>query len=217
MSFLSKKSAWKQGRLVMKANDVQSSSQKKNNKIAIWIIVALSVLLLVSFIWGVSGAYFQDSDISSGMITTGGPVNIDITQGGASATTLTFSSSAMPGDVFDQAIQVTAPEGTSKAVLRAKLTVSNDDGLSAPVTATTAENWAKNTDDYYYYSGTIEAGNSIDFVTQVEVPTSLTNDDANKSNTISVVVEAIQHANGAARAVWTTAPSDWVAAYGSGT
>lgn len=201
----------------MKENEIQTSTQKRNNKIAIWIIVALSILLLVSFILGISGAYFQSSDTATGDLTTGGPVNIDITQGGASASTLTFSDAAMPGDVFDQAIQITAPAGTSKAVLRAKLTISNDDGLSAPVTATTAASWTKHTDDYYYYAGTIEAGNTIDFVTQVEVPTSLTNDDANKTNTISVIVEAIQHANGAASAVWTGAPTDWLNAYGSGT
>lgn len=201
----------------MKENEIQTSSQKRNNKIAIWIIVALSVLLLVSFILGISGAYFQGSDTATGDLTTGGPVNIEITQGGASASTLTFSTAALPGDVFDQAIQISAPAGTSKAVLRAKLTISNDDGLSAPVTVTTAENWTKNTDDYYYYAGTIEAGNTVDFVSQVVVPTSLTNEDANKTNTISVVVEAIQYANGAAKAVWTSAPTDWIDSYGSGT
>lgn len=202
----------------MEKKEIQTPTQKRNNKIAIWIIVALSVLLLVSFILGISGAYFQGSDTATGDITTGGPVNIDITQGGASATTLTFSDAAMPGDVFDQAIQVTAPAGTSKAVLRAKLTISNDAGLSAPVTATTATTWSLNdADDYYYYAGTISAGDTVDFVTQVVVPTSLTNDDANKTNTISVVVEAIQHANGAAKVVWTTAPTDWVTNYGSGT
>lgn len=201
----------------MKENEIQTSTQKRNNKIAIWIIVALSILLLVSFILGISGAYFQGSDTATGDLTTGGPVNIDITQGGASASTLTFSNAAMPGDVFEQSIQVTAPAGTSKAVLRAKLTISNDDGLSAPVTATTAASWTKHTDDYYYYAGTIEAGNTVDFVTQIEVPTSLTNDDANKTNTISVIVEAIQYANGAARAVWTGAPTDWLNSYGNGT
>lgn len=202
----------------MEKKEIQASTQKRNNRIAIWIIVALSVLLLVSFILGISGAYFQGSDSATGDVTTGGPVNIDITQGGASVSTLTFSNSAMPGDIFDQAVQVTAPAGTSKAVLRAKLTISNEAGLSAPVTATTASSWTLNSgDDYYYYAGTISAGDTIDFITQVEVPTSLTNDDANKTNSISVVVEAIQHANGAAKVVWTTAPDEWVATYGSGT
>lgn len=202
----------------MEKKEIQASTQKRNNRIAIWIIVALSVLLLVSFILGISGAYFQGSDSATGDVTTGGPVNIDITQGGASVSTLTFSNSAMPGDIFDQAVQVTAPAGTSKAVLRAKLTISNEAGLSAPVTATTASSWTLNSgDDYYYYAGTISAGDTIDFITQVEVPTSLTNDDANKTNSISVVVEAIQYANGAAKVVWTTAPDEWVATYGSGT
>ena len=55
-----------------------------------------------------------------------------------------------------------------------------------------------------------------DFVTSITVPTSLTNADANKTYTISIVVEAIQHANGAANEVWTTAPEDWLASYGQG-
>ncbi len=194
-----------------------ATKTKRTNRLAIWIIVALSVLLLISFILGVSGAYFQGSDDATGTITTGGPVNIDITQGGASAASLTFSDQAMPGDVIDQPISVTAPDGTSPAVLRAKLTITNDDGLADPITATTADGWtAKHTDDYYYYNGTITAGGSVDFVTQITVPTTLENEDANKSNTITVVVEAIQQANGAASAVWTTAPSDWTATYGSG-
>lgn len=198
-------------------NQVQTIKRKrKNSRLTIWIIVALSILLLLSVILGVSGAYFQSNDTTSGNITTGNPVVIDITQGGASAVSLTFSEAAMPGDVFDQPISVTAPTNTSDAVLRAKLTISNDGGLSAPVTATTADTWVVGTDDYYYYNGVISAGNTVDFISQVTVPTSLTNEDANKTNTITVVVEAIQHANAAASQVWTTAPDDWKSAYGNG-
>ena len=55
----------------MKEKEIQTPTQKRNNKIAIWIIVALSVLLLVSFILGISGAYFQGTDTATGDITTG--------------------------------------------------------------------------------------------------------------------------------------------------
>ena len=198
-------------------NQVKAIQKKRrNNRVAIWIIVALTILLLLAVILGVSGAYFQGNDSSIGNVTTGNPVNIDITQGGASATALTFSETAMPGDVFDQAISVTAPAQTSDAVLRAKLTISNDGGLSAPVMATTSTEWVLADDGYYYYNGIISATNTVEFVSQIKVPTSLTNDDANKSNTISVIVEAIQHANGAASEVWTTAPESWISAYGQG-
>lgn len=199
-------------------NEIETITKRRNSKskISMWIIVALSALLLLSIILGVSGAYFQGNDTTTGTVTTGGPVNIDITQGGASAATLTFSDTAMPGDVFDQAISVSAPTGTSKAVLRGKITLVNTDGLSAPVEVTTSADWVEGTDNYYYFEGTIDAGETVDFITAITVPTSLTNEDANKTNTLTVLVEAIQYANGAASIVWDTAPSDWATNYGSG-
>ena len=43
--------------------------------------------------------------------------------------------------------------------------------------------------------------------------TTLTNEDANKTFNIDVVVETIQKANNAANAVWTTAPTQWLETY----
>jgi len=57
------------------------------------------------------------------------------------------------------------------------------------------------------------ANDAIDFVTAVKIPTALTNEDAHKTFNIDISVEAIQEANNAARAVWTTAPSDWLDTY----
>ena len=68
-------------------------------------------------------------------------------------------------------------------------------------------------DDYYYYNGVAKAGDAIDFVTAVTIPTGLTNADANKTFNIDISVEAIQEANNAARAVWTTAPAEWLDTY----
>ena len=42
---------------------------------------------------------------------------------------------------------------------------------------------------------------------------SLTNEDANKTFNVNVVVETIQKANNAANSVWTTAPADWIDTY----
>lgn len=178
-------------------------------------IIVLSILLVASVAIGATLAYFTATEDVTGTITLGDPVNINITQGGAAVTSLTFSGDAMPGTVFDQAIAISVPADTSDALLRAKLTITYDDGATTLIEATTATGWTDNTstDTYYYYDGVASAGDSIDFVTTVTVPTTLTNEDANKVFTINVVVEAIQEANYAAASVWTTAPSTWVATY----
>ena len=176
-------------------------------------IVTLSILLIASIGIGIALAFFTANANVTGNITLGDPVTISITQGGASVQSLTFSGKAMPGTVYDQAIGVTAPDNTSEALLRAKLTIGNADGSSTVVTATTTDSWQKGTDDYYYYKGSITAGKSVDFVTSITVPTTLTNADANKTYSIDVVVEAIQKANNAANATWTTAPEDWLTTY----
>ena len=179
-------------------------------------IITLSILLVATLAIGVTGAFFGTTANSTGDITLGNPVNINITQGGASAASLSFAGSAMPGDVYTQKIGVTSPANTSQCVVRAKLTITNNDGASTNVTADVANTWTEGTDEYYYYNGTLSSGDSAEFVNSVTIPTSLTNLDATKTYTVTVIVEAIQFANGAASQTWTTAPSAWTTAYGSG-
>ena len=99
-------------------------------------------------------------------------------------------------------------------MLRAKIVLTDDEGASSDVTATATNSWVENdADGYYYYNGVASAGNQIDFITSITVPTTLTNDAANSIYTVNVVVEAIQEANYAAASVWTDAPADWIATY----
>ena len=176
-------------------------------------IITLSILLIASIAIGVTLAYFTATATVAVNITLGDPVTISITQGGASAASLTFPGDALPGTVYDQAIGISAPADMTEALVRAKLTITNADGASTTVDAETTNSWTEGTDDYYYYNGSLTANNSIDFITAVTVPTSLTNADANKTFNIDVVVETIQKANNAANSVWTTAPTEWLEAY----
>ena len=176
-------------------------------------IVTLSVLLIAAIAIGVALAFFTGTANVTGDITLGDPVTISITQGGASVSALTFSGKALPGTVYDQAIGISAPANTTEALVRAKLTITNAEGASTAVDAATTDSWQKGEDDYYYYKGTLTASGKADFVTSITVPTSLTNADANKTYNIAIVVEAIQKANNAANATWTTAPTDWLATY----
>lgn len=176
-------------------------------------IIVLSILLLSSIVIGVTLAYFTGDDNVAGNITLGDPVTISITQGGSSVSSLIFDDKALPGSVYDQAIGVQAPAATTDALIRAKLTISEGDGTTTNVEATTASTWVKGTDDYYYYNGVLSSNDNVDFITSVTIPTTLTNEHANKTYTIDVIVEAIQQANNAANAVWTTAPSDWINTY----
>ncbi len=176
-------------------------------------IVILSILLIATIGIGITLAYFTATANVSGNITLGDPVTISITQGGASVSSLTFSGDALPGTVYSQAIGVQAPADMTEALMRAKLTITNTDGASTTVDASTTSDWQLGDDDYHYYKGTVNANDAIDFITTITVPTSLTNADANKTYTIDVVVETIQQANNAANSVWTTAPSDWLDTY----
>ncbi len=176
-------------------------------------IIVLSILLVASMAIGVTLAYFSSTATVAGNVTLGDPVNINITQGGASVTSLTFSNDALPGHVYDQVIGISVPADTSDALLRAKLTISNTEGATVNIEAATVNSWVKGGDEYYYYNGVASAGDAIDFVTAVTIPTTLTNADANKTFNIDVAVEAIQEANNAARAVWTTAPTEWLDTY----
>ena len=176
-------------------------------------IITLSILLAVAITVGITLAYFTANANVAGTITLGNPVTIGITQGGASVSSLTFSDDALPGTVYTQPIGIQAPAEMTEALMRAKLTITNVDGASINVEATTTDAWEDADDGYYYYNGTVTANASIDFVTAVTVPTSLTNDDAKKTYTIDVVVETIQQANNAANAVWTTAPEEWLNTY----
>ncbi len=196
----------------------QKKSTRKAMSGSTMAIIALSVLLAVSVGLGVTLAFFTSNANATGNVTLGDPVTIGLTQGGASVSTLTFDGNALPGTTFDQPIAVTAPANTSDAVIRAKVLLTDNDATTTDITATTSNDWTFNaTDGYYYYNGVIKANNSVEFVSKLTVPTSLTNTSANKTLTVTVQVEAIQHANGAASTVWTDAPSQWVTDYGSGT
>ena len=176
-------------------------------------IITLAVLLVASIAIGITLAYFTASATVTGNISLGDPVTISITQGGASASSLTFAGDALPGTVYDQAIGVQSPAAMTEALMRAKLTITNSDGATTNVEATTTGEWVSGEDSYYYYNGSITANQNINFITALTIPTSLTNADANKTFTIEVVVETIQKANNAANSVWTTAPAEWLETY----
>lgn len=176
-------------------------------------IIALTILLLASIGIGITLAYFTSTANVTGNITLGDPVTISITQGGASVSSLTFDGDALPGTVYSQAIGVQAPSEMTEALMRAKLTITNTDGATTNVEANTTGDWRLGDDQYHYYNGTVNADDQIDFITTITIPTSLTNEDANKTYTIDVIVETIQQANNAANTVWNTAPSDWLDTY----
>lgn len=194
-----------------------TKTKTKKHKGTTLAIVSLSVLLMLSLVFGITAAFFSANAAATGNVTLGNPVNVNITQGGTTVSTITFDKTAMPGTVYSQPISVSLPTDTSDAVIRGKLTITNSDTAAENVTASTDSNWVKGDDNYYYFNGVMSAGDSQDFVTSITVPKTLTNADANKTFAISVQIEAIQHANGAASEVWTTAPQDWLTTYGSAT
>ena len=190
---------------------VQKTNRKKSST-TIWV---LSILLGLSVALGITGAFFAANANATGTITLGNPVTIDISQGGTNVTTLSFADTAYPGTTYNAPISITAAANTSEACLRAKVTLTNTNSAAVNVTATTNANWVAGEDDYYYYNGTITAGNTVEFVSAITVPTTLTNADATKTYSVAIICEAIQKANGAAASTWTTAPTAWKTNYGA--
>lgn len=176
----------------------------------IWI---LSILLIASIVFGITFAYFADATTVTGDITLGDPVLINITQDGVVVETFTFSDDALPGTVYDQEIAIAAPDDTTEAAIRAKITMTNEDVEANDFDLDTSEDWTLGDDGYYYYNGSLFAGNNIVLVNTITIPTSLTNESANKIYTVAVLAEAIQNANGAVGDVWNTAPEDWIIQY----
>ncbi|MBE7076378.1 MAG: hypothetical protein E7374_00605 [Clostridiales bacterium] len=177
-------------------------------------IITLTILLLVSIGIGVALAYFSNTANVTGQVTLADPINISITQGGASVSSLEFAENVLPGQIFTQSIGVSAPQDTSTALVRAKVILTSSKGTDATVAeASTTASWKKGTDDYYYYYGTLNENQNIDFISAITIPTSLGNEYANSTMTVQVIVEAIQQANNAVNTVWTTAPTDWINEY----
>lgn len=191
-------------------------NSRKNRASSTVAIVTLSILLGLSLVLGLTAAFFSASQTATGTVTLGDPVNINITQGGTNVTALTFAGTALPGTSYTQPIGISVPANTSKSVLRCKLSLTNEDATTTDITATTSDKWTLGEDGYYYYNGSVEATNTVDFCTAITVPKSLTNTSANKVYTVTFQVEAIQYANGAASEVWTTAPEKWTTTYGTG-
>ena len=189
---------------------------RKNKAASTVAIVTLSILLGLSLVLGLTAAFFSATQTATGTVTLGDPVNINITQGGTSVAALTFAGTAMPGTSYTQPIGISVPANTSQSVLRCKLSLTNDDATTTDITATTSDQWVLGEDGYYYYNGSVNATDTLDFCSAITVPKSLTNTSANKVYTVTFQVEAIQYANGAASEVWTTAPAEWTNAYGTG-
>ena len=195
-------------------NEIHRVKVKKGMSGSSVAILVLSLILGASVAIGITIAYFTNIQNATGTITLGDPVTISITQGGSVVTTLTFPGTAMPGTVYDAPIAIAAAANTSETCIRAKITLTNIDTATYNVEAATDLNWTVGTDDYYYYNGTLLAGNSASFVSTITVPTTLTNADANKTYEVAVIAEAVQYANGAAVATWPTAPEAWKTTYG---
>lgn len=195
---------------------VVAVGNRKNKAASTVAIVTLSILLGLSLVLGLTAAFFSATQTATGTVTLGDPVNINITQGGTSVAALTFAGTAMPGTSYTQPIGISVPANTSQSVLRCKLSLTNDDATTTDITATTSDQWVLGEDGYYYYNGSVNATDTLDFCSAITVPKSLTNTSANKVYTVTFQVEAIQYANGAASEVWTTAPAEWTNAYGTG-
>lgn len=156
---------------------------------------------------GATLAYFTDSDEATNTVTMG-HVDIDLTESNGESITddgLTFDN-VMPGDTIPKIPTITVRADSQDAYVRMKMDIKPNEGSGitqkdiAELENLLRQEIVEGTDwaydgEYYYYDQAMAAGSQVNFFDEVRIPTTWTNNTADKSFTISLQAEAIQAAN----------------------
>ena len=119
-----------------------------------WIFISASLLLLlaIAIYLGVSGWFFQNDVSYSTDLELGKTVVTNIAKNQASAVSLNFDGSYLPGERLPQIISVKNVDASDSLYVRAKVYVYTGDNVTLDVDIISTINWTKNDDGYYYFN-----------------------------------------------------------------
>lgn len=169
----------------------------KKNKIALF---ALSLVAVAAIGVGATLAYFTDSTNVSNVITMGN-VDVELTEPKYSeiADDNNEITNVVPNQLITKDPTITVAEGSEDCYIRTKIAFENLNetqqvDLLAGINIDDTK-WYLGADGYYYYNTKMEAGDSVVFFNEVQIPETWGNEVANVSIGLNVSAEAIQADN----------------------
>lgn len=169
----------------------------KTNKIALF---ALSLVAVAAIGVGATLAYFTDST-SVGNVITMGNVDVELTEPKYSeiADDNNEITNVVPNQLITKDPTITVAEGSEDCYIRTKIEFENLDETQQAdlLTGINIDNnkWYLSEDGYYYYNTKMEAGESVEFFDEVQIPETWGNEVTNISIGLNISAEAIQADN----------------------
>ena len=161
---------------------------KKSSYIWLFVVIALSVLLAISVVLGLTGYYFSvsyrnfDSDL-----VVGESAVVPVKTNEATVISYTFDGGYLPEENIPQVIQVELKDLERDVFLRVKAAVFGGD---EEFNFITTEHFIKEEDGYYYYDQVLTGGNKISFCNFIKFPLK-SNFEPNRKYVLSLVFETL--------------------------
>lgn len=142
---------------------------KNKEKIYIFIIIILAVAFVGLFVMSISGFFFANNPPTGTSLKLGDSAVIELNSTGTKEYACNFDGAILGGQKIKQNITI-KNTGEKNLFLRAKLTIFTDKNEIPQIELVTANDWIKEDDGYFYYSGNIGSLNSVGFISGIFLP-----------------------------------------------
>ena len=129
---------------------------EKKDKVYIFFVVVLSVLLIGLFLLTISGWFYGDNKKSGTNLEIGSSSVIEVDGMKTSVLSFNFDGAILSGEYIKQNISV-KNSGEEELYLRAKINLFSANHKENPVFFKTNTSWTLFDDGYYYFSDNVES------------------------------------------------------------
>lgn len=129
---------------------------EKKDKVYIFFIVILSVLLMGLFLLTISGWFYSDNRTGGTNLEIGNSSVIEVDGMDIGVLSFNFDGAILAGEYIKQNISV-KNSGEDELYLRAKITLFSSNHKENPIFFKTNASWTLFDDGYYYFSDSVES------------------------------------------------------------
>lgn len=178
---------------------------QKVKKIYILVIVILSLLLLISVIFGI----YSFGEYNKRIYNTnlGEDISIKVDGRGNYIGSVSYPNNIVYNTNYKQNINLNFENLTESLVVRGKLIFADNNNSQIPtnLVLTTSNLWLEGEDNYYYFNEIITQNISIDFVKELVIPEMV---PSVKNNcVVTIIVEVLTKSQ--ANIIWNS-PESWL-------